>query len=152
LKKGILQALLGAVVMASLILAGCGGGDDETASLTRAEFIEQGNAVCKAAEKERGELLQGAEKLNKPGETLDKAGKEKLVITVAAKPYRKMAEELEALGAPEGEEERVEAIIEAMKVASQQAEENPIKVLEEIGPFAKPNKLIEEFGMKGCLV
>ena len=152
MNKGVFIGLLGLLAVLALVGTGCGGDEEATASITRSEFLQQGNAICRRGELERGKLLTGAEKLVKPGEELGKAGKEKLILTAAVNPYRKMTKELKELGAPEGEEEKVEAIIEAMEEAAQKAEDDPLLALESIAPFAKANKLNQEFGLTNCAV
>lgn len=152
MRKGVFIGFLGLLAVMAAVTTGCGGGDDATASISRSEFIQQGNALCRRGELERGKLLQGAEKLVKPGEELGKAGKEQLVLTAAVTPYRKMTKELEELGAPDGEEEKVEAIIKSMEEAAQKAEDDPLLTLESIAPFVKANKLNQEFGLTSCVV
>ena len=51
----LLTAAVAAAVLAALV-AGCGGGGDtttdETVTLTKAEFIKQGDAICKEGNEE----------------------------------------------------------------------------------------------------
>lgn len=152
MRNAVLRSILFALGLTALaVVAGCGS-DDETASLTRAQFIKQANAVCIEGEKERGKLIQGASKLVKPGEELSKAGKEEFVITAAVEPYRKMTRKIEELGAPEGDEQEVEAIIKAMEEAADKAEANPQQTIDSIIPFAEANRVIGEYGIESCVV
>lgn len=139
-------------VIVAAIAAGCGGDDEATASLSRQQFVKEANAVCKAGERERTEIIEGATKLFKPGEVLSKERKEEFVQTGAVDPYRKMTEQLTELGTPEGEEEQVEAVIEEMERAADKAEENPIKALTSIAPFAAANKAVTDYGIDSCAV
>jgi hypothetical protein len=145
-----------AVVLVGLV-AGCGGGDettdattDETVTLTKAEFIKQGDAICKSAgeqsekkaeefAEENGFKLEGASE-----EQLEEAIAEVLVSTL-----RKQAEGLDALGAPEGDEEQVEAIIVSLEGATDEVEDDPSVVFEE-KVFDKPNELAQDYGFKVC--
>lgn len=142
-----------ALLAAILVIAGCGGGDEATASLTHAQFIKQGNTVCKKGEEERGEVLQSAFKLLKPGEEIKKrADQEALVLTALIPQYKKMTTGLKDLGAPSGEQEKVDAIIRAMEATTKHVEDDPAEAFKTVKPFASPNKLNEEYGLTNCVI
>lgn len=150
MRKGTIAAALTALAALSLIIVGCGGGDDSTASLTKAQYIKQANAICKKGEEERAALLQSAtENVNR--EFTD-AEKEKVVMTVFVPPYRKTIKELKALGLPEGDEEKAEAIVKAMEESAKKIEAEPLKGLEDISQFEEPNKLASDYGLTNCVV
>jgi hypothetical protein len=152
LNKALLTALA-ALVATAVVAAGCGGGDettDETVTLTKTEFIKQGDAICKKgddqSEKEAEEFAEDNDF------SLEKASKEQLEETVGevlVPSLERQAEELDALGAPEGDEKKVEAIIVSLEDATAKIEDDPGlifqgKVLE------KPSKLAEDYGFKVC--
>ena len=154
----LLTAALAAAALVVLV-AGCGGGDEttagettsgETVTLTKAEFIKQGDAICKKAgdrsEKEAEEFAQ------ENGFTLEKANEEQLeeaVAEVLVSALRDQAEELNALGAPEGDEDQVEEIIVSLEGAADEVEDDPGVVFEE-KVFKEPNELAQEYGFKVC--
>ena len=153
MNKAFLAALAVLVALAALV-AGCGGGDETTDSatvtLTKTEFIKQGDAICKEFnENNEGEAEEFAEE---NGFTLEKASEEQLeeaVSEVLVPSLNKQAEELDALGAPEGDEEQVEAIVTAVEDATGEIEDDPSSVFEE-KVFEKPNRLAEAYGFKVC--
>lgn len=148
----LLIAAVAAVALAALV-AGCGGGDettDETVTLTKAEFIKQGDAICKESgdqsEKEAEEFAE------ENGFTLEKASTEQLeeaVAEVLVSTLRQQADEISALGAPEGDEEQVEEIITSLEGATDEIEDEPKLVFEE-KVFDEPNELAQDYGFKVC--
>ncbi|MGN6258582.1 MAG: hypothetical protein ACTHN3_12675 [Solirubrobacterales bacterium] len=150
MSKGKFFAVLAALAAMLLLAVGCGGGGDS--SLTRAEFVKQGNAICKEGEKERGKMIEGALKLVKPGEEATTADQEKVVQTALVGPYRKMAKKLEGLEAPQGDEETIESLIKAMEEAAQKAEDKPLANLHSDSQFAEANKIAAKYGLNSCVV
>jgi hypothetical protein len=152
LNKASLAVLAALVAMAALI-AGCGGGDDgdETSeSLTKVEFIKQGDRIC---EKANEQSETEAEEFAKENDfTLEKATDEQLeeaVSEVLVPNLNQQAEELDALGAPEGDEEQVEEIIVSLEDAAGEIEDEPGLVFE--GEVLKePSKLASDYGLKVC--
>lgn len=149
--------LLAAFVALAAIAAGCGsssdGSTDEVVVLTKAEFIEQGDAICKkgneALSKEAEEF---AEDNDVDTENPSKEDQEEVITTVVAPALQSQADELSALGAPEGEEDATAAIIAALEDGAQELEDNPDSLLESdgAGPLDKANELAGKFGFKEC--
>jgi hypothetical protein len=141
------------VALAALV-AGCGGGSDTTDSatvvLTKAEFIKQGDAICKEAnEANQAEAEEYAEE---NGFELEKASKDQLEEAVGAvlvPSLEQQAEELDALGAPKGDEKQVEEIIAALEDATGEIEDDPSLVFK-AETLKKPNQLAEAYGYKVC--
>jgi hypothetical protein len=148
-------ALLVALAALALIVAGCGsGGSDSTestSSLTKAEFVKQGNAICAKGSKEINEGFEefveenGLSKTKAP----PKAVQEEAVETVLIPKISKELESIRALGPPD---EEAEAVLDAAEEALEKGEEDPIQFLKEesTGPFAKANKLAREYGLTKC--
>ncbi len=147
MKKGAFLALAALAVL--LAFAGCGGGDDETTALTKAEFAKQANAACKEHRKEREELFQEVSSSIDASE-VTRADQEMLIDKVLLEPYEKTIESLKSLGAPEGDEEQVEAIIAAMEKTVKKVEENPLLALRSSSQFAEPNSLSGKYGLTEC--
>lgn len=146
--KGAIGSILGLAVVAVLMAAGCGGGgSDET--VTKADFVRQGNAICGKWQQARGKAFQEVSAKFKPPVT--QAKKEKAVLLIL-QPYEDAIEGLKELDPPQGEEEKVEAMIEAMEEGWEQGQANPGTLLSSEAPFVKANKLVEEYGLKECKV
>jgi hypothetical protein len=147
-------ALLAALAALALIVAGCGsgGGSTEgTSSLTKAEFVKKGNAICA---KGNEEIEKGFEEFRKEqgfskNEKPSNAVLEEAVETVLVPRIGKEIENIRALGPPD---EEAEAVLDAAEEALEKGEENPKLFLKEesTGPFAKANKLSREYGLTKC--
>lgn len=150
MKKGAFLAVLGLLIIALAAVSGCGGGD-ETSSLTKAEFTKQANAACKEHASERDELFKSVSATIKPSE-VTKADQEKLISDVLIPPYEKNIESIEDLGAPEGDEKEVEALIKAMQSSVDKVEANPLVALRTTIQFAGANSLAAKYGLNDCVV
>ena len=150
-----LVALFAALAVLALI-AGCGSGGgstttETTSSLTKAEFVKQGNAICAKGSKEINEGFEefveenGLSKTKAP----PKPVQEEAVETVLIPRISKEIESIRALGPPD---EEAEAVLDAAEEALEKGEEDPIQFLKEesSGPFAKANKLAREYGLTKC--
>jgi hypothetical protein len=152
LNKALLAAIAALVAVAAIV-AGCGsGGDttDEMVTLTKTEFIKQGDAICKqgneASEKEAEEFAEDNDF------KLEKASKEQLeeaVSEVLVPNLEGQIEELEALGAPKGDEGKVEAIVSSLEEATSEIEDDPGLVFQG-DVLKKPSKLADDYGFKVC--
>jgi hypothetical protein len=150
--KGALKVWLVAVgILAVLVAAGCGGGDDETTALTKSQFISQGNALCKEKEQERLNEINKKVAALKPNETFSDAKQTKMVETIIIPNYEELISEMEELGAPEGDEAQIEKITAAMKDTQKKLEEDPEEAIFSVQMFEKPNKLLEAYGLKSCV-
>jgi hypothetical protein len=153
LNKAFLSAIAVLVALAALV-AGCGGGDETTDSatvtLTKTEFIKQGDAICKEANEENE--TEAEEFAEENDFTLEKASKDQLeeaVAEVLVPSLNQQVEELDALGAPKGDEDQVEEIIVSLEDATGEIEDDPSLVFEE-KTLEKPNQLAEAYGFKVC--
>jgi len=141
-----------AAIALSMVVAGCGGGDEEQ-TLTKAEFVKQSSAICKKGEERKNEQLTAALKAQtESGKPLKigRTGKEALLSTVILPPLRQMSEELAELGIPEERSEEAEAIIKGFEDVIAELEENPGSALKSQNPFTEVNQLALDFGMNNC--
>jgi hypothetical protein len=153
LSKRIIALLAGFAMLAALI-AGCGGGGSDSTSgetLTKAEFIKQGDEICKKGNAAlEGEANEFAEENGIDTQKPTEAQQEEVVEKVVGPAIHRQAEEIGDLGAPSGEEEQVEAIVEAVESGSEEMETDPKVLAEGKNPLAKGGKLAQEFGFKVC--
>jgi hypothetical protein len=147
--------LFGAIAIAAIV-AGCGSSDDSSDSttvvLTKAEFVKQGDAICeKGSTRLEEEADEFAEDNDIDTNDPTKEQQEEVIVAVVGPALQEQADELGELGAPEGEEGRVSAIVEALEAGAQELEDDPGSLLKSgAEPLAEANKLANEFGFKSC--
>jgi hypothetical protein len=145
--KGAIGSIVGLAVLVALLAAGCGGGSEET--VTKSDFVRQGNAVCGKWQQARGNAFQEVNSKFKP--PITQAKREKAILYVL-EPYGDAIQGLQELDPPAGEEEKVEAMIKAMEEAFDQAQANPGSLISSTAAFNKSNQLVEDYGLKECKV
>jgi hypothetical protein len=141
-----------------MIAAGCGSSDDSTdstssSSLTKAEFLKQGNAICAKGEKELNEEFEKfAEEENlSENKQPTKAQLTKATEEVFLPIIKEQVEGIRDLGAPSGEEEQVDEVVTAAEEALEKGEEDPASLAnEKEDPFADANKLANDYGLTKC--
>ena len=145
-----LIALIGTGLAIALVAAGCGD-DSSTTALTKAEFVKQGNAICKAGNEEIDREFEKFAEDNKLGKNkpptnaqLEEAAEEFLLPSVS-----RQIDEVRALGAPEGQEEAVEAFLDNAEAEVEEIEEDPGKISES-SLFAEVNKEGRALGLTAC--
>jgi hypothetical protein len=146
---------IGGIAVALLMLGvgvGCGGGSgDTTSDITKAQFVKKADAICAdfsdkraaAAEKEFNSKLADAGKLTSEVKELG----EKLLDESILPLLKEQQEELESLGAPAGDEETVEAMMENMGKALGEMEEADFQEViagDQLDPFESE---AEKYGM-----
>jgi hypothetical protein len=153
------MALFAALAALALVVAGCGSGGDSTgsteassSSLTKAEFLEKGNAICAKGNEEIEAGFEEFSKENNLGKKRpSKAQLEEAIETVLIPKIRKQVEGIAALSPPSGDEAEVEAIVDAAEEALEKGEEDPSSLAgESNGPFVKANKLASKYGLVKC--
>jgi len=151
----LLTAAVAAAVLAALV-AGCGSGDettDETVTLTKVEFIKQGDAICKAGNKEIEEGFEEfAEENDLPdnGEPSNEQSVE-IVETVILPSIQQQGEGIRELGAPEGDEEQVDELLTSLEDAVAEGEDEPELLFEgKTDPFGDVNQQAKDYGFKVC--
>jgi hypothetical protein len=157
LNKGTL-VMLGALVALVALIAGCGGGSStengggsstENDVVLKAEFIKQGDAICKKGNEESETELDEFAKQKGFQSELSKDQIEEAVTAVLLPNLQRQAEELDALGVPAGDEDEVGAIIDSLEETIADIEKDPSTFLEE-GVLAKPIRLENAYGFKVC--
>jgi hypothetical protein len=148
--------LLFAAVLALALVAGCGSSDDstdtveETVTLTKAEFIEQGDQICERAEKDsESEAEEFAEENDFELEKASEEQLEEAISEVLVPALDRQVDELAALGAPEGDEEQIDELIVALEDASADVADDPSQAFEG-EPLKKASELADDYGFKVC--
>jgi hypothetical protein len=148
------------VVASAALVAGCGGGGEETAEATptptKAEFIRKADSICKNAREKivNVSLPQLSTLDNEP-----KASEEleyKLIATLLVPTLEKELADLRALGAPAGDEAKIEKILQLFEGAVEEAQTEPESYVqgdsykEGVEHYGTAYKLALKYGMKEC--
>lgn len=142
------------IAASGLALGALGCGSDSATSAdapTKVVFIKQGDKVCrKADDREKTGLKAYSE--NHETEFGSENYELGLITAVGVPALEKEAEELSELTPPEGDEEKVDAIISAIESANEEAMQDPKRAAEgsEESPYAEPEKLARAYGFKVC--
>ena len=160
-------ALLFASLAIAAVVAGCGGGDDTTSggdtgggesteasgsAPTKAAFIKEADGICADSNQVINEELAEFSKENgiseneEPSEELQVEAYESILLPNVAG----QGEEIAALTPPEGEEETVEEITDALAEGVEDAEANPEAFLEGESPLGDASKKARAYGFKTC--
>lgn len=149
-RKHMPRALFAATLAVGLIAAGCGGGDDEsgiaTSAFTKAEWIAQADEICSVGDRK---LERDAEQVFAGHRPPTKGALAEFGRKAVVPGVQDQVDRIRALGAPEGDEEQVEAILTAAEEALEEVRANPAS-LEGGGPFAEVNALAAEYGLDEC--
>jgi len=156
LNKALLLAIAAVVALAALV-AGCGSSDDsttdETVTLTKTEFIKQGDAICKEGNEEIQEGFEEYAEENDLPQNKEPSKEQGVEITetVILPNVQQQAEEIRDLGAPEGDEDQVDELVTALEDAVAEGEDDPESLFKgSTDPFGKVNKLASDYGFKVC--
>lgn len=160
MNKSLIGLLAGLAAIAALV-AGCGSSSSEessstesTATISKAEFLKQGNKIC--AEGNR-EIEEGFNAFSKEENLSEKtrptnAQLEKAANTVIIPSVRGQIEALRALGKPEGDQGEVDGILANAEAALEEVEAEPTLIAMEGSkePFATVNKEASAYGLTAC--
>jgi hypothetical protein len=147
---GVLAAVIG------LTATGCGGGGDAetaSASISKTEFVKKANEVCAAASEQLksgyNEFTAGLN--GEPQGQALAAAQAELVATVLVPVKRQEAEQLRETGAPNGDEERFEAMVEALEKGIDEASADPEEAVSgRLPSFLTVSRLAKHYGLAGC--
>jgi FtsZ-interacting cell division protein ZipA len=151
--KGLIVVFVGAVAIAAIV-AGCGSSDDSASSLTKAQFIAQADAICKAGNAEIESEAEAFEKKNNIDENEEPSTAQKAEVseTILVPNVTNQAEEIRDLAAPSGDEDEISAMLDSLDEGVEEVEANPQAPFEskQPNPFGPANKIAEEYGLKVC--
>jgi hypothetical protein len=151
-------AILSMLLISALV--GCGGGGDsngggdsggESASLSKAEFIKQGEAICKRTEKERATGIESFKKEAgiSPEAQLSAKQYEEVVLNAVLPALAHQGEELKALGVPD--EPAAETIISELEEGIATMEKHAKNGEQETeDPFTDVREHSRAYGFKIC--
>jgi hypothetical protein len=155
---------IGGIAVAVFLLVvgiGCGGGSgDTTSDITKAQFVKKADFICAdykskrlaAAEKEynpkqrQGSHSVGSKSTKELEAELEELA-EDLLHEKTIPLVRTQQEELEALGAPAGDEEKVEKMLDSMEEATDKIDEEGFRGIIGGNQFDQFEKEAEKYGL-----
>lgn len=147
----LVLAVFGA--LAAAFLSGCGGGDDETiattASLTKAEFVKQADAICEKYNRQGEREFKAVVEKEGLGESPNRKEVAESIERVAVPILEGQIEDLRALPVPAGEEQKVELILERQEQSLEKVEEEPLFRVSG-NPYEELNKPAADYGLVEC--
>jgi hypothetical protein len=141
------------MLVAALVIAGCGSSDDNnttTASISKAEFVKQGNAICESGNEEINKDFEkfAKEKNLKENQQPTDAQFEEAAEEFLLPSVSRQIKEVRALGAPEGEEEAVNTFLDNAEAEVEAIEADPSLLSGET--FKDVNKEGKALGLTAC--
>jgi len=150
----------GLAVMVALVVGVCGAGcgsssnstsTETTATISKAEFVAKGNAVCVKGEKaQEAEINAYVKKHGLENKKPTTAQQAELVETVFAPNIQSQIDGVKALGAPSGEEQQVSSALELSQQTLEKIEANPELVFGNKDVFAAAGKQLHALGLTKC--
>jgi hypothetical protein len=146
-----LAVLLGCVSTIGLLAAGCGGGDEGG---DPKEFARQGNAVCVEGNTKAGSEILAAyasPKLKKAKSEREAINLEvNVFVPILIRDAETQLAGIDSLDMPSGDDEEVEAILNAYKRWLKKAEVTPLQVVLANDIFNDARKMSREYGLVKC--
>ena len=149
--RGFLIAVGSIVAVLAVGVAGCGGGDDTTevettAALSKSEFVTQANQICREGNMETDAAFE-----NFDNET-SKAEAETVIEDTFVPSVQRQIDEIRDLGAPEGDEAKVDHMLDLAQADLDRVAEEPGIVLdgEDVDQFADFAKIGHPYGLTEC--
>ncbi len=152
-------------VLATALVAGCGDDsgsgsstgeaptDVKTGSLSKASFIMQADAICQketeAMQRQLSTYLAPKAKEKSVQSPLVEYADE-VIENIVGPAYDAQIEQIAALGAPEGDEAEVEAILVALDRTIERATDESVAFVRSGASFGEATKLAEAYGLEFC--
>jgi hypothetical protein len=140
--------LLVPCLIAAALLVGCGDDDPDSTetALSKSEYLEQGNEICKQQDAEIAAVAERTFGSSAPSQAeLIRFANDRAIPQV-----EETISKLRALTPPAGDERTVKAIYEAAEEGVAKLKETPTLVVNGGEVFAKANKLAAEYGLNEC--
>lgn len=125
---------------------------EEPMSEAKADFVAKANAFCQEQLQQLQAKLQQTFKTGQGFKTpaAERAALSRLAKEAIGPAMQAEAEELRALGAPEGEGKQVEAIAASLEAIAAKADKDPAGLVANINAFEQAKKLAGEYGLTAC--
>ena len=125
-----------------------GDGDGDGDSITKSQLLAKGNAICRQANDEVEAALRRFE--GRPSQAQIEAFVSETVIP----SIQRQVDRIEALGAPEGDEDELEGIVADTQEILDRAKADPEVIVgaerSDGDPFADVNRRLTRYGLTEC--
>ena len=138
---------LAAPLILVLVAAGCGSSSKSTPALTKAEFLKKGNAICKNGNQQ---INAAAKKTFPKNKKPSQAQLTQFATRTLAPTIQAEISGVKALGAPQGDEAQVKAMVDSAQAALDKGKKNPALLAGNNNLFAQSNKLTKAYGLTAC--
>jgi len=140
------------MILAALTLVSCGGSEEAATPLTKAQFIKQGNAICRKNLKENEKALGAAvEQLAaKKIDPSSQKGAEELAAA-AIPPMSDLTQRMADLSPPSKDEAVVNQMVEQFESGVEEMEEDPRAAIKS-NSFQGAGETAREFGLTACTI
>jgi hypothetical protein len=129
-----------------LVAAGCGSSDDD--SLTKAEFLKQGNAICSKGNKE---INQGAKSTFTTKQEPSKAELNKFAEDTLIPSVQGQIDDFRDLNPPSELEDQVNSFLDDAQAALDKGKADPSTLTsDKQDPFKDVNQTAVKLGLKAC--
>ncbi len=144
------------LVLATAVLAGCGGGDETTTTfppgvarpIDKVEFLREAERICESTNarvQAAADDLIGGRSEPPPAEV------RRIVTGIVIPALETEVDAISSLGAPAGDEQKVDAIIAAVEAGIDELSADPLSALD--GPPAglrRAGRLAADYGSAAC--
>jgi hypothetical protein len=144
------------LALACLLMAGCGSGGstatESTTSISKSEFVAKGNAVCAAGDRAQEAKVEAFLKAQglKANEEPTKTQLIEVTEAVFVPSVQKQIDGLTAIGAPNGEEQRVNSALKGAQEAINEVKANPQLAFAKEPPFHAVAQDLHALGLTKC--
>jgi hypothetical protein len=148
------------VLLGGLVAVGCGGGGSSTtgeatepnSSISRAEFVSKGNALCVAGDKVQEAKVIAFLRARglKENEEPSKAVLVEATESVFVPSVQSQIDGLKALGLPSGKEQQVNSTLEGAQEALDRVKEEPELAFAKKDPFHDIAEELHALGLVKC--
>lgn len=150
--RWITGVAIGAALLA--LAVGCGGGDDSTTELTKAEFSKQANAICAKAKDERtvayekyAEEVQGIRTGNKSVPKEEQKLADEMIDATVIPTLQDQLAQLEELAAPTADEATISKMLKNLSKGTGELEEGGVRQFINGGKLTTFQEEAETYGI-----
>jgi hypothetical protein len=157
--RPIIPAVILALALFASLSSGCGGGGEETLSkkevpLSKGEFIKQADAICAQMDARVVARLKNFARTHPAIEQgpSAKGPTTAFVTSIVLPEIQQQAEDIEALPAPAGDEEKIEEIVSEIEAGVEETAQGDVTRIftNDRGRFQQVYKLGTAYGFKVC--